>query len=173
MKTIASAVNFALAVGLLLAATSGNAQKELAPAKTQPNQFVPSDCEGNDSTLNVTHQTAAALGPDGIIIAIARLGDGERNRMLNYRRLHNARVYLTEIWHRKPESVITAEGDRVKGYGRTELYVGGKLFDVIAVKPNQDLLVGSCEPEDIRPKWIDRNLYPYLGQKPRKALIKR
>lgn len=173
MRTIVRAINFALSVGLILVATSGIAQKELAPAKTQSYQLLAGDCETNDATLNVTHQTAEAIGSTALIIAIARLGDGERNRELNHRRLHNVRVYLTERWHRNPELVITAEGNRVKGYGRIELYVGGRLFDVIAIKRDRDLLVGSCEPENIRPKWIDRNLYPYLGQKLRKAPIKR
>src|SRR5262249_54392719 len=120
----------------------------------------------NVSTLSAAHQAA---GDEGLIIIIARLGDGEYNRELNRRRLHNTRVYLTEFdWHRKPETVVTAEGDRVQGYGRVELYVRGKLYRVLPVKRNRDLLVGSCEPNDERPVSAEHNLYPYLDRKLRK-----
>ncbi len=71
------------------------------------------------------------------------LDEGERNRELNRRRLHNTRAYLTEFgWHREPTTVVTAEGEPIVGYGRVELYVRGVLFAVLEVKRNQDLLVG-------------------------------
>lgn len=128
----------------------------------------PWDCEFNVAVLSEAHQVA---GENGLIIVIARLGDNETKRELNHRRLHNVRVYLSEFpfgWHRKPETIITAEGERVKGYGRIELYVGGRLFRSLAVKRNGDFLVGSCEPDDIRPKKAEENLYPYRSKKPRK-----
>jgi hypothetical protein len=132
------------------------------PATKQVPQVILNRCEGNNSDLAGANQMA---GGDGTIIAIARLGDAERSRELNRRRMHNIRVFLAEFWHRDPATVITAEGERVKGYGRVELYVRGTLFIALAVRRNEDLLVGSC----IGP---DRSLYPYLDQKPRKAARK-
>lgn len=156
-------LRYALASGLLCAGfLTGLAQNKPAASSIQFTQPSPGSCEDNISYLNAAYVAANATGPNTLIIAIARLGDGERQRELNRRRLHNVRVYLTQFgWNRAPEAVITAEGERVKGYGRVELYVGGRLFDMIAVKNNGDLLVGSCEPDDIRPVDAERNLYPY------------
>ncbi len=106
----------------LLAAWPTEAQSN----SSVPVQVEPYPCEYNISTLSAAHHTA---GDDGLVIVIARLGDGEYTKDLNRRRLHNVRVYLTEFdWHRRPETVITAEGEPVKGYGRIELYVKGNLF---------------------------------------------
>lgn len=144
-ETIATLiVGFILASGLTLASPN------------QPGQQLPesilNDCEGNVSALSNTHHLA---GADTTIIAIARLGTGEQSRDLNRRRLHNIRVYLTELaWHRDPLTVVTAEGERVKGYGRVELYVRGILFVSLAVRRNEDLMVGSCTGSE-------RTLYPY------------
>ncbi|MGH9930593.1 MAG: hypothetical protein ACREA9_15395 [Pyrinomonadaceae bacterium] len=156
-----------LVVSLLLNSTSvffGQGKSE--SANVQFSQIILGTCEDNISFLSNAHHLA---GADGTIIAIARLGNGERNRELNNRRLHNVRVYLTEFdWHRAPEILITAEGDRVMGYGRVELYVRGELFAVLEVRRNQDLLVGSCEPDDIRPVEAERNLYPYRDERSRR-----
>lgn len=122
----------------------------------------PTNCEDNISILSDAHHKA---GDTGLIIAVARLGDGEKSQSLNHRRLHNIRVYLTEFdWHRAPETIIIAEGERVKGYGRIELYVGGKLFSVLPIKRNRDLAVGSCQYGEYRPVEAERNLYPYLDR---------
>lgn len=157
-------LHYSLAVSLLLIGVSVSvAQNRSAPADVQP-QTILGTCEDNISFLSNAHHLA---GADGTIIAIARLGDGERSRELNRRRLHNVRVYLTEFdWQRAPQTVITAEGERVRGYGRVELYVRGILFAVLQVRRNQDLLVGSCEPDDIRPVGAERNLYPYRDRRP-------
>jgi hypothetical protein len=160
-------LHWLLVVGWLLAASStGNAQSRLASTDEQSSQPILTSCEENIALLSASHQSA---GEDGLVIAIARLGDGEHRRELNRRRLHNVRVYLTEFdWKRAPETVITAEGERVKGFGRVDLYVGGKLVAVLGIKRNGDLLVGSCEPDDIRPVKAESNLYPYLDRKPRR-----
>lgn len=146
------------------------AQTGSGPGNVQTPYTVLGTCEENISALSNAHHLA---GEDGTIIAIARLGDGERNRELNSRRLHNVRMYLTEFdWHRPPQTLITAEGKSLKGYGRVELYVRGVLFAVLQVKRNQDLLVGSCEPDNMRPVKAERNLYPYLDRKPGRSTKK-
>lgn len=125
-KTLNSVVCLALAgwVVLAFACTTEAQTNNSAPAEVEPYP-----CEYNISTLSAAHHAA---GENGLVIVIARLGDGEHTKMLNRRRLHNARVYLTEFdWRRGPETVITAEGESVKGYGRLELYVQGKLFRVL------------------------------------------
>jgi len=134
-------------------------------------QPILGNCEDNIAVLSAAHQEA---GEKGLIIVIARLGDGEYRSDLNRRRLHNVRVYLTEFdWHRTAETVVTAQGERVSGVGRVELYIAGKLVAVLGVKRNGDLLVGSCEPDDMRPVKAERNLYPFLDRKSRKPPMKR
>lgn len=164
-------LHFALAVSLLLIGSAAvAAQRKVDSGTVQPSQIeaTPSNCEENISILGAATQ---AVAKDGLLIVIARLGDGERNRELNRRRLHNVRTYLSEYVHaRAPETIITAEGERVSGYGRIELYVGGKLFHVLTIPRNGDLLVGSCYYEIDIPadKERQKNLYPWLDRKQRR-----
>src|SRR5688500_18580054 len=82
----------------------------------------PTNCETHIAILDVAHQDA---GPTGTIIMIARQGTGEQNEELGQHRLHTARAYLTEYHGRSPDTIVVAEGERVNGYGRLELYIGG------------------------------------------------
>jgi len=99
-------------------------------------------CESNIARLDRIHSEA---GDDGLVIAIARLGDGEQSRHLNRRRLHNVRLYLERVRGRTPKTLITAESDRARGRGRVEIYRGGKLVDVLGVARGEDLYAGSCD----------------------------
>ena len=132
-------------------------------AQTDPR---PTNCENHIAVLEAAHHDA---GKEGLIIVIARKGTGEKRRDLNRRRLYNARAYLTDyLGLRAPETIVTAEGEPVNGYGRIELYVGGRLYYVLALRRNADLVVGSCEPEaldDARQKELRKKLYPWLHQK--------
>ena len=98
-------------------------------------------CESNIARLDNWHSRAG----DELIIAIARLGDGERARVLNRRRLHNVRLYLETVRGRAPKKIVTAEGDRARGRGRVEIYVGGKLVDVMGMGRDEDFVAGSCD----------------------------
>ena len=126
----------------------------------------PTNCETHIAILDIAHQDA---GQVGLIIMIAHLGDGERSRELSQHRLHSARAYLTEYRAvRSPGTIIIAEGERVTGYGRIELYIGGKLHTVFAIRRNADLSVGSCEPaalDDARQRELRKKLYPWLYPK--------
>src|SRR5688500_2501496 len=107
----------------------------------------PTNCETHIAILDIADQNA---GRNELIIMIGRLGDGERSRELNRRRLHSARAYLTEYRAvRSPGTILIAEGERVAGYGRIELYIGGKLHSAFAVRQNAELSVGSCEPPEL------------------------
>jgi hypothetical protein len=121
----------------------------------------PTNCETHIAILDIAEQNA---GRNELIIMIGRLGDGERPE-LNRRRLHSARAYLTE-YHalRSPGTVIIGEGERVAGYGRIELYIGGKLHTAFALRRNAELSVGSCEPpelDDARQRELRKKLYPW------------
>lgn len=140
-------------------------------AREQPTK--PENCESDIAILDAASREA---GESGLVIVIARLGDGERDRNWNRRRLYNVRTYLTE-WdgRRNPKTVVTAEGEPVSSYGRIELYVGGKLFHVLLVRRNADLIVGSCTYE-INPPNVQRrenNLYPWRDRLQQKSKGKR
>lgn len=138
----------------------------------------PTNCENHIAVLEAANHDA---GKDGLIILIGRLGSGDNKLDLNRHRLHSARAYLTDYLNvRSPNTVIIAEGERVHGYGRIDIYVGGKLYYVFAIKANADFAVGSCEPaelDDARQRDLRKKLYPwlYLKQPPqaRKPTTKR
>lgn len=167
-------LHFALAVSLLNGFTTVVAQRQVDSGTAQPSHIesTPSNCEENISILGAATQ---AVTKDDLLIVLARLGDGERNKELNQRRLHNVRTYLSEYVNaRAPETIIIAEGERVRGHGRIELYVGGKLFHVLRIPRNGDLLVGSCYYEIDIPadKERQKNLYPWRDRKQQQQLRK-
>jgi hypothetical protein len=137
-------------------------QKDESVTRSAEIEIKPTNCERHILILEDAHHAASK---DGLIILIARLGNGENRQDLNHRRLHNARFYLTQYLNlRAPETIVTAEGERVKGYGRIEIYISGKLHDALALKRNADLIVGSCEPEeldDARQRQLRLKLYPW------------
>jgi hypothetical protein len=93
------------------------------------------DCE---STKAYMDNVVIEAGGDKSIIIIARLGNGERSNKVIRRRLHNLNGYLVETRGVSKERVITAEGERVRGLGQVEVYVGGKLFIIFKMKRNGD-----------------------------------
>ena len=94
------------------------------------------------------------------IILVARLGNGEKSRELNRRRLHNVseRIKAAGV---KPKKIVVAEGGRVLGLGRVEIYVGGKIVESLRVKRNKDICVECCGP--------DERFYPYREKFERKG----
>ena len=128
-----------------------------------PPYSTPQHCEVNDNLLDTSHHLA---GDDTVIIAVAHLGTGERNPALNRRRLHNVKAYLTSFgWKRRLDTVVTAEGERVKGFGRVDIYVRGEHWATLALRRNQDLIVGLCEPDYMRGEEETRTFYPWRDRK--------
>lgn len=111
-------------------------------------QREPGNCETNSLILdNMRYEATKGSGKDSFIIIIARLGNGESSRELNRRRLYNLGMYWKE-YNLPAEKLILAEGERINGYGRVELYVGGKLFDVLLVNRDKDLCVACCGDDE-------------------------
>lgn len=165
-------LHFAVAVSLLLVTSCVASAQRKGTVPASQVETKPTNCEFNISVLTGAHRVA---GEDGLVIMIARLGNGERKQELNRRRLHNARTFLTEFGQRAPQTIVTAEGESVDGYGRVELYVGGKLFHVLMTYPNADLAVGACSFEGDDPCTYEREkkLYPCLDRKTRRSPKKR
>ena len=124
------------------------------------NVTIGNTCESNIARLDRIHSEA---GDGGLVIAISRLGDGEQSRRLNLRRLHNVRLYLESVRGRAPKTLITAESQRASGRGRIEIYVGGKLVDVLGVARGEDLYAGSCDGTS----ELDHRFYDARRRKPR------
>lgn len=86
------------------------------------------------------------------LVLVSRLGKGESNRKLNQRRLHNVRERL-KARSIDAQKITVAEGEKVGGLGRVEVYAGGKLIEVFPVHRNQDICVECCGD--------DERFYPY------------
>jgi hypothetical protein len=120
----------------------------------------PRDCEINIIRIESLKKLASAeSNRDNAVIAIARLGDGEYAQDLNRRRLANVMTVLTGNLGMKKERVVIASGERVRGYGRVEVYVSGQLVDALLVHRGKDLCVDCCD--------IDPGYYPYRKDKKR------
>jgi hypothetical protein len=156
-------------VVLIVVLTAAGYLSVAAPAHLHSNssqgpriEAQPTNCETHIAILDVAHKDA---GPAGVIIMIGRPGTGEQSKELTQHRLYSARAYLTE-YHgvRSPDMIVVAEGEHVQGYGRIELYIGGKLHTVFALRRNAELSVGSCEPEELddpRQRKLRKKLYPW------------
>ncbi len=134
----------------------------------------PDPCAARTAALDGIVQKTPA---DELLIVVARLGEGDLRPHLNWRRLHNVRAYWTEYLsegregHRRDAAtIILAEGEKVKGFGHLEFYVGGKLVWVLKVARNADVDFGDCYPPDdsfirkrvYNPCWVKshRIFYP-------------
>lgn len=100
-------------------------------------------CEANNSTI---HNFAnLAMKSDSRLFVIARLGTGETRQRLGHRRLHNVRAMIESDGPLDPAKLVTAEGERVKGPGRVEFYLGSELVIVATFRRNADFCVDCCE----------------------------
>jgi len=77
-----------------------------------------------------------------VLIMIARLGNGEKGRTLNRRRLSNVKEgFKVTLGIKSP--IVTAEGERVAGFGRVDLYLGGKFIGALIATRNSHVI--KCE----------------------------
>jgi hypothetical protein len=121
---------------------------------------TPNNCEQHSASLDLVREEALrGSAKDGVVIAIARLGTGESSRELSRRRLENVRAYLRGQGI-SGNRLVAAEGEKVNGYGRVEMYVAGKLMETLYASRNKDLCVDCCD--------INERYYPYRKDKGRK-----
>lgn len=83
---------------------------------------------------------------DSYLIVISRQGRGERSQGLGRARLGNVEQYLK----RYKVKYRTAVGSNVEGPGRIEIYVAGKLTNIVQVRKNRR---SACEG----------NVNPFIG----------
>lgn len=111
-------------------------------------QTAPGDCEVNAAALDsVRSEALKEVREDTVVIVIARLGDGETSRTHIRRRLVAVKNYLRK-YGLPAQRIVAADGERISGYGRVELYVAGKLRVVVLAHRNKSLCVECCDPDD-------------------------
>jgi hypothetical protein len=127
-------------VALLLCASTALAQEksdELFASYSWGVPERPFNCEINFQRLErVRNMLRGQTNQRAVVIILARLGDGEKRRGLNRRRLNNVREGLSLTLSIEPERIVIGEGERVRGYGRVEFYLGGALAGALLVKKN-------------------------------------
>jgi len=112
------------------------------------------NCEmGLQYQEDIIRAAVEQLERGGVLIVVARLGDSENSRELNRRRLYNVREYLRERGRLAADRIVVAEGERVRGYGRLEYYLGGRLFEQLLFRRNGYICHSCCGP--------DERYYPY------------
>jgi hypothetical protein len=145
---------------LLVSCTAVGAQKGTSRLIGWGVPNEPLNCEMNLQDLEHA-RNLARRETNGFLIIVARLGDGERRRELNYRRLSNVRLQLTRIGL-PSDKIVVAEGERIGGFGRVEFYVRGEFIGALPVRRGADICVGCCGP--------DERFYPYRQDNRRNAM---
>lgn len=104
----------------------------------------PTNCETNAINME---QVLALMKEEpnlaGNIILIARLSKQERNRDLNRRRLFNVSERYRYALKVPAERIVSAEGERVEGFGRVEIYWNGEMIGALVARRNRDICVDS------------------------------
>ena len=103
-------------------------------ANDQQDQW-PIDCETFQAHLDHAIIDWRKLKGTHFIVMV-RLGTGERDRKLNRARLY----YVEDYLKRKDVQYVFAEGSRVDGLGRFEVYVGSRLAMSVALKRGSNRL---------------------------------
>ena len=154
-----------LALGvLLLFAPSLVAQNPSVPATTFLNPDAPQNCEENIASMEaLAALTLEQTKGGGVLVAVARLGDGEKSREFNRRRLYNVREFLKDRAGIQAEKIVAAEGETVRGRGRVEFYLGGKKVGSLLLARNRDLCLICCA--EVGPYYPHRD---NLGKKRRR-----
>lgn len=141
------ALRYLLALVMLaLFAPSLMAQGQSERANVFLNPDAPQNCEQNIVSMEVlATMTLEQIKDGGVLVAVARLGDGEKSREFNRRRLYNVREFLKDRASIQTERIVVAEGEQVRGLGRVEFYLGGKMVGRLLLARNKDLCLICCE----------------------------
>jgi hypothetical protein len=130
--------------------TSNQAQTKQA----RPEPEAASADFGEYTSLKLDEIIAEVLQTGSTVIIISRLGTGDTRANLHHRRLHNAVARLVDYKKAIPrEQVVTALGNRVKGGGKVEFYVNGRLVYIVVFKPNADFRVDCCDEDPLYYPW--------------------
>ena len=110
------------------------------PAAAKP--IIVDAAFNEDSKANIALLAQSVNEGEGVIL-IARLGNDESSRNLSRQRLEVVRDYLPvnpglNRQSISDENIVMAYGERVRGKGRIEAYVRGRLFMVFVFMRNKN-----------------------------------
>jgi len=100
-------------------------------------------CQRN--TINIANLKEVARIKNEKIFVISHLGSGEMSRELNRRRLRDIGAEFDQISPMDRKILILAEGERVKGQPRVEVYLGSELYFVSYIPRNGDFCSLCCD----------------------------
>ncbi len=104
---------------------------------------IPSDCEYVRAILDATF-AQGSNSEDSNVILIFRLGKGERSKRVTNRRMELVRNHIN-FRQQNLKKFVLAEGEKNNGLGKVEIYIKGKLTEVLFAKKNATL--GNCSEE--------------------------
>ncbi len=105
---------------------------------------IPSDSSGEENSALTDHLAIESRKSGERLFVIVRLGEGETSHKLNHSRLFNVKRYVFSRGFTNETSVF-AEGERVKGEGRIEYYLGSKLKLITFAPRNKMPNLTCCE----------------------------
>jgi hypothetical protein len=132
---------FVIALLLFLALAVAAQEQKLEPIEEG---FGVSDRPLNcETTLvrmeNIGRLAKASTDEKGVLILIARRGNGEKSLTLSRRRLTNVRHGL-QVTLGIVKPIVVAEGERVSGFGRVEVYLDGKFIGALLARKNNVII---------------------------------
>lgn len=124
-----------IAVALLTCVTAGTNSAQTSFG-SDTLTLMGGSCEDDEANLDVIRQAALkTLGADQSLLVIARLGSEDHKPRRNQTRLTGVRANFARLQF-PPDRLVLAEGEQVKGQGRVEFYIGGRLSYVLLVAPD-------------------------------------
>jgi len=106
---------------------------------------TPRGCQRN--TINIANLSALLATTKERVFVVARLGTGESSHQLNRRRLNHVQIQFGQ--NKGTEKVILTEGERVKGQGRVEFYLGSEPYFVSMHARNSDFCAACCDRKEL------------------------
>lgn len=100
----------------------------------------PVNCEVGGRYIDNAISRAARI-EGTYLVAIIRPGTGESSLRLNEMRLLQIKAYFE---YTRFSNYVVATGEGVRGYGRIELFVGGKLLYTLPLHKNRGMNLLSC-----------------------------
>ncbi|MDQ3819991.1 MAG: hypothetical protein M3362_20270 [Acidobacteriota bacterium] len=143
MFRITTKICFTIATLLLLMLATFSQEQTLEPINGGIGiSKKPLNCEMTFQLMEDVRNMIQAEPDNGVLILIARLGNGEKSLTLNRRRLYNVREgFQVTLGIRNP--IVVAEGERINGFGRVEVYLGGKFVGALVARRNSHVI--KCE----------------------------
>lgn len=107
-------------------------------------QTIGDNCEQSSAKLVGVRTLFKDIDSEQKIILIANLGRKERNSFLNKRRLFSVTAYL-QMMKVEKNRIVTANTDKSTGLGKVEIYIQGRLVEIIYARRDADIPVGKCD----------------------------